>query len=330
MGAGRSAKKRVAAAQEQEIGSGYASQTYARALPQMGQPVRLPGCGGWLLRQRLGDTPFFDLRGSYPLFCCTDWQKLPTDIASLDGTAVSVSLVTDALAEVDEGSLRECFRDRFYRFKTHYIADLSQPPRSFIVKHHRKNAAKALRTLDVFEAQEPLTYLEDWCRLYAVLIQRHCIRGPQTFSDTSFAMQFRTPGIRVLVARDSSKHVVGMMLCFTQGLNAYTHLAAFDSTGYMKLASFGLMMRLIEGLSEEGYQCVDLGGVSGMIDAGARVDGLARFKQGWSNAVRSVLFCGRVLDRAAYKELCRTCGNGETEFFPAYRANASQQYVPTL
>jgi Acetyltransferase (GNAT) domain len=314
---------------EQAAESGYSSLAYARALPHMGQAVRLAESGGWLLRQSLGSTHLYDLRGTYPLYCCNCWQNLPADIASLDGSAVSISLVTDPFVDVDEAMLRDCFPDRTYRFKTHYVADLSESPRSFIIKHHRKNAAKALRALEVFESQKPIEYLDTWRQLYANLVQRHNIRGPQRFSDMSFARQFRTPGLRVFIAKDRAAQVVGMILCFTQGGYAYTHLAACNDRGYEQFASFGLMMRVIETLADEGFESVDLGGVAGMVDAGAKVDGLARFKQGWSNTVRSVWFCGRILDRAAYEMLSRTCCCREPGFFPAYRANEYQQYLPT-
>jgi hypothetical protein len=270
----------------------------------------------------------YDLRGTYPLFCCADWPQLPADIASLEVSAVSISLVTDPFADVDEAMLRDCFPDRTYRFKTHYIADLSQSPRSFVTKDHRKKADRAIRTLEIFEPQKPVTFLEVWRHLYAHLVRRHDIKGPNLFSDTSFARQFRTPGIRVFVAREPGNQVVGMMLCFTRRRNVYTHLAACNDRGYEQLACFGLMMRVIETFAEEGYELVDIGGVSGMVDLGAQVDGLAQFKQGWSNAVRSVWFCGRILNRAAYEALCRSCGTGTTEFFPAYRANEFQQYRP--
>ena len=309
--------------------SGYASLAYARALPHMGQVFRLAGSGSWQLRQSLGDTGWYDLRGTYPLYCCADWQRLPADIASLDESAVSMSFVTDTFADVDEAMLRDCFPDRTYRFKTHYIADLSQSPRSFVIKDHRKKADRAIRTLEIFEAPKPVAYLEVWRRLYAYLVQRHDIRGPQLFSDTSFARQFRAPGLRVFVAREPGKQVIGMMLCFTRGRNVYTHLAACNERGYEQLACFGLMMRVIETFAVEGYELVDLGGVAGMVDVGAQVDGLARFKQGWSNAARSVWFCGRILNRTAYDALCRACGTGETGFFPGYRANEFQQYRPT-
>lgn len=299
--------------------SGYASLAYAQALPQMGQPLRLPTSEAWLLQQEIDATGYMDVRGAYPLFCCADWQNLQVDLAALDESIAAVSLVTDPFGQYDEALLQKCFPDRAFRFKTHYLVDLSEPPASFIAKHHLRNVAKAQGALEIFEAPDSNAYLDVWCGLYENLVKRHNLRGLQAFSYISFARQFEVPGLRVFVAKERDT-VVGMLLCITQGDYSYYHLAAYSDRGYKLRASFGLFMHSFEVLAEDGIQKLNLGGAAGLLNAGSKENGLARFKRGWSNAVRDVWFCGRVLNRDAYEALCRQHDGPKNGFFPAYRA----------
>ena len=285
----------------------------------MGQPVRLPRSGGWLLQQAIDDTGHADLRGAYPLFCCANWNELSADLAALGDSSVAVSLVTDPFGRFDEAILHECFPDRMVRFKTHYLVDLSEPPTSFVSKHHLRNAAKAGKKLELFEAPAPLSYLDAWLQLYSKLIERHDIQGLAAFSDDSFARQFQVSGLRVFIAKENES-IVGISLWMTQGNHGYYHAAAYSERGYELRASFGLFMHAFEVLAEEGVRLLSLGGVAGLSDAEAKEDGLARFKQGWSNASCDVWLCGRVLNRGTYEVLCRERNVSTLSFFPAYRA----------
>lgn len=301
------------------VDSGYSSFAYTQALSHMGQPLRLPASGGWLLQQRIGATGYEEARGAYPLFCCENWQKLSVDFSALDESIVAVSLVTDPFRQPDEAMLREIFPDRVFRFKSHFIVNFSQPPASFVSKHHLRNARKAAKSLKIFEAQNPGTYLASWYKLYANLVKRHNICGLAAFSNDSFAKQFTIPGLRVFVAKQRDI-VVGMLLCVMQGDHGYYHLTAFSDRGYELGASFGLFLHSIEVLADDGIRKMDLGGVAGLLNSRSKESGLARFKQGWANDVCDVWFCGHVLNRDAYEGLCHQYDGSSHAFFPAYRA----------
>ena len=88
------------------------------------------------------------------------------------------------------------------------------------------------------------------------------------------------------------------------------------------IASAGDTAKLLGGYRDFlptlfGVSEVDLGGGAEGHDP---VDGLARFKRGWSTGTRTAWLGGRVLDRPAYAELCATTAG--TPFFPAYRSPA--------
>jgi hypothetical protein len=46
---------------------------------------------------------------------------------------------------------------------------------------------------------------------------------------------------------------------------------------------------------------------------------LSRFKRGWATGTRTAYFCGRIFDRANYREITRASGCMATDYFPAYR-----------
>ena len=104
----------------------YASLAYVQALPQMGQPLRLPSSGGWLLQQEIDATGYMDVRGAYPIFCCADWENLQVDLVALDESIAAVSLVTDPFGKYDEVMLQECFPDRAFRLSSKRIRVLSR------------------------------------------------------------------------------------------------------------------------------------------------------------------------------------------------------------
>ena len=64
-----------------------------------------------------------------------------------------------------------------------------------VPSNHKRNAKKALRSLDIHRCEDPAEYSEIWCGLYKNLIQRHNIQGIAKFSSLSFAFQFKTPGL---------------------------------------------------------------------------------------------------------------------------------------
>ncbi len=295
--------------------SGYPSPAYAASLAEFGEPLALPDSGGWLLRRPIGRTGQLDAMGPYPLFSCEDWSALPCDMDRLaaESNLLSVVLVADPFCPLSANTLAETFPDLCRPFKEHHVIDLAEAPDDFIDRHHARNVRYAARRVDVQRCPPPARYLDDWCELYACLVERHGIRGMARFSRESFTAQFDVPGLVAFraIAGDAT---VGMALWYAQGDRAYYHLGAYSEAGYNAKASFALFAEAIEHFRGEGLRWLGLGAGAGA--SGQGNDGLNRFKRGWANGVRPAYLCGRVLNRPAYDALS---GPAARSYFPAYR-----------
>lgn len=293
--------------------TGYLHPNYADSLSEFGAPLHLPKSGSWLLRRPV-DGIQTDAIGTYPLFACLDWKSLKCDLHQLGKSLLSVTLVTDPFGEYDEPLLRDCFGDVVTPFKSHFAHDLS---RSLIIsEHHARNASLGLKQVTVERCEDPSSQLDNWVRLYSVLIRRHQIIGIRAFSKNSFAKQLMTPGIVCFRAlRD--KQTVGMILWFLQNNVAYYHLGAYTDEGYQLRASFALFRKALDYFAESGLKYANLGAGAGL--GKAADDGLSRFKRGWSTSVHTAYLCGRIFDRQEYDRLVGARGIGTTDYFPAYR-----------
>jgi Acetyltransferase (GNAT) domain len=289
---------------------GYADPGYAESLSEFGAPRHLARSGGWLLERPLPGGSGTDLTGPYPLFACPNWPGLAEDMEALDEGAVSVVLVADPLADVDEHQLRGAFPDRVVPFKRHQVRELDSPAQ--LPEHHRRHLRRSSRALDVEVCAEPLHYLDDWVDLYAGLVALHGLTGVRAFSREAFRRQLTLPGM-VAVRADRDGETAGMALWLEDAPNAWYHLAAYAPAGYEVSASYALFAVALDHLRDRGVRRVDLGGAAGAADG---EDGLTRFKRGWATGERIAHLCGRVLDRAAYAELKPA---GASEWFPAYR-----------
>jgi len=298
----------------------YRRQEYAEALADFGTPRWLPHSQGWVLLRRVpGGDGAVDATGCYPLFSCGDWTRLGEDLADLrDAGVVSLVLVTDPLGGARSDDLRRVFRSVARPFKPHHVADLSVPVATFATAHHRRHWRRFLRRGRVEVCARPLDHLDDWLRLYGMLVRRHRIDGPARFSDASFRRQLALPGLlAVRAVLDGA--TVAMQLWLVDGDRAWYHLGAADAAGYRSGASHALMGETLSLLADRGVRLADLGAGAGLRHDPA--DGLARFKAGWSNTVRWAWLCGTVLDPQRHVSLCRLAGvapEGDG-FFPAYR-----------
>lgn len=295
--------------------TGYLHPDYARSLGEFGEPLALPRSGGWLLKRAVDDDAE-DAMGPYPLFTCSNWKTLKCDFDELGKSLVSVTVVTDPLGEYDAPLLRDCFGDLVIPFKSHYVTELDCSAESAMSEHHARNVRVGLKQVRVERCDIPSAYLEDWVRLYTVLMQRHQISGIRAFSRNSFATQLETPGIVCFRAvRDGE--TVGMVLWYVQNSAAYYHLGAYTEHGYELRASFALFRAALDYFAGCGLKYGNLGAGAGV--GNAADDGLSRFKRGWSTTVRTAYLCGRIFDRQKYDDLVRTRGVGHAGYFPAYR-----------
>ncbi len=210
--------------------TGYLHPRYAASFAEFGIARELPACGGWILERDIHGASHRDAMGLYPLFCCQDWSLLQADLEQLDGQLVSLALVTDPFGSFTEEDLKPHF-DVFFRYKEHFVTDLSMPIEKIVSKGHRKNARKALRNVNVEPCLDPLECAEEWTRLYEFLVKRHQIQGMRRFSRAVFEKQLQVPGVvyfRVL----HNGEIVGGDIYYLQNDVAYAHLAAFTDEGY--------------------------------------------------------------------------------------------------
>jgi hypothetical protein len=294
--------------------AGYLHPDYAESLAEFGTPRHLPRCGGWLLERQIPDTPYRDAMGCYPLFVCQDWSQLQLDLVNFEYNWVSLALVTDPFAEVDLTYLQHYF-NIFILFKQHFIIDFCQPINEIISSHHRYYMRKALQQISVEVCSDPIQYLDEWTANYATLVERHNINGIQAFSRRAFIKQLTIPGM-MMVRAISQGVTVGLNLWYIQEETAYDHLTACSGLGYQLRASYALKGYSIQYLADKVSR-IDLGGGAGLNREGK--DGLSKFKQGWSNGVRSVYFCGKIFDHKKYTEITQSKGVSTTNYFPAYR-----------
>ena len=300
----------------QEAVTGYGHQLYATAFTEVGTPRLLPGCGGWVIEREIRGSSARDAMGCYPIFVCQDWSRLNADLNQLGRDLVSLTVVTDPLADISEAALCEAFPHLMVRYKNHLLVRLGSSPETFVHPHHMRNAAKALRTVRVKQGAPSAELLTTWITLYGNLIARHNISGLTAFSAASFAVQFQVPGLVVQWA-EAEGEIVGMVLWYLHGRHAYYHLGAYSAAGYELKCSYALFLTAIESFASSGIQILCLGAGAGLVSSG--VDGLTRFKQGWSNATKSVHLCGRVFDLERYQEICRVRNVFTEDYFPAYR-----------
>lgn len=296
--------------------AGYRHPGYAEALADFGTPRALPRSKGWILERAIPGTPLSDAMGCYPLFCCQDWNGLGADLDMLEGELVSLALVTDPFGAYTRRDLQCCFRDLVRPYKEHYVIDLRQDQNRHVSKHHRRNARRGLRQVEVEVCAEPLCHLDEWVRLYASLAEKHEIQGMRAFSRASFEKQLQLPGTVLLRALHEGR-TVGMDLWYVQDDVGYGHLAAYDPVGYRTLASYALLWVALEYLAGT-VRWLDLGAGAGL--DGAAEDGLTHFKRGWATGTRPVYFCGRILNRTWYARLTQDNHARRTAYFPAYRA----------
>jgi Acetyltransferase (GNAT) domain len=306
---------------EVEACSGYLHPSYAASLAEFGVPKLLPQSGGWILEREVAGTPLRDAMGCYPLFACRDWRALPDDLETIAGEnsedgPVSLALVTDPFGNFDAGILRRCFGDRVIPFKEHFVVSLDGAAEDGVSDHHRYYAQRARASVEVEKCEDTTAFLDEWVELYRSLTVRHALKGVKAFSATAFAQQLKVPGIVVLRARCEGR-TVGAHLWYVQGDTAYSHLAAADERGYELMASYALYSFALEYFRDR-VQWLDLGAGAGL-DAGS-LDGLTRFKRGWTSRTRTAYFCGRIFDHEKYRALTAARKIQSSDYFPAYRA----------
>lgn len=295
--------------------AGYASSAYVQSLAAFGAPVALSRSGGWLLAAGIGDSGYRDAFGPYPMFAVEHSEHLAEDLDALKDELVSVYVVSDPLRGEQLGHFSSAF-DFVRTYKPHYIVDLATSFDSYLRRHHRRYAKRALEQVEVVCVPDPASYAAEWAALYEELCVRHRITGLRRFSAAAFAAQLAVPGCHYFRALQGSE-AVGGFICYADRGRAYAHLISTTSRGQTLLAQYALYWAAIEFFRDRA-RLFDLGGIPGGMDAAE--SGLSFFKSGWSTSIRNAMFCGRILNAAAYERLCMANPGGNQGHFPAYRS----------
>src|SRR5437764_8540564 len=276
--------------------TGYLHPLYARSLSEFGTPVQLALCGGWLLERRVPNSDLKEAMGCYPLFCCTDWTRLAADIEEIKDRYVTISLVVDPFAPVTTVDLSRYFQ-LVQSFKKHFIIDVTDSTDRHVHRHHRYYARRALRQIQVRLVDDPRACLDDWMRLYQILVERHHLRGIKAFSKTAFATQFNVPGLVIFKASRNGR-TIGLHLWYLQSGVAYSHLSASDYEGYSLRAAYALHWSAIQEFKRNHAQelrCIVLSEYAGATEDGR--NGLSIFNRIWATCENLKNFSGDIFHR---------------------------------
>lgn len=304
---------RAAVAEELQ---GYSHRLYAHSLSAFGEPTLLQRAGGWLLRRHLPHSEGCDAMGCYPLFTCTNWRALDSDLNEAGADCISVALVTDPFADIDEAHLRKIFPDVMRHYKDHFVIDLHKPADAFISRKRQKRILRLLSEVEIDVVEQPVSRLDEWCEAYGHLVRRHHITSLRAFSREAFAIQLAMPGMTMLRATQNGR-LLGMHLYVLQGDVAHSHLGAYTDEGYALGVTHALDWASLEVFAPKA-RWINLGAGAGAHNAGD--DGLTAYKRSWSTDTRPVYFCGRIFDRRRYDELSRVHPLAQADYFPQYRA----------
>jgi hypothetical protein len=305
-------------------GGVYSAPAYAACQRGLGDPVELERCGGWVLRRPIPGSDLEDAMGCYPLFACRAWDRLGEDVEGLRDRLVSLTLVSDPFAEFDPTSLGRTF-DVVRPFKTHFVADLNLAPERIASAHHRYEARRGLRRVEVDVCWRPRAHVDDWVDLYAQLVAYRGLNGPHALSAASFAQLFELDDV-VLLRAIAGGVTVGAQILILQGDVAHAHLAAFAPAGYRLGASYALDWMAVESMRDRA-RWLNWGGQAGLEENPD--DGLARYKRGWATHTRRAWLLGAILDPVAYAELCGGGAASQT-YFPAYRSGEFRRVDPGM
>lgn len=299
-----------------EMAVGYLSETYTDSFRDVAEPVFLPQSGGWLLERVIRDTSHCDAMGCYPLFLCSNWSKLSEDLEQANRGWVSVTSIVDPFGDYTEELLRDTYKDVVRPFKEHFVADLSTPVEKLANKHHRYYARRAFRDVHTEVLKHPVEFLDDWVRLYNVLVERHNIQDVRAFTREAFRKQLETPNMIVIRAVRNGESV-GAHIWVRHGDVVTSHLAAYSPKGYEVNVAYAIYWDSIEYFASQGARWLNLGAGSGTTQQ--HDDGLTRFKRGWTSTTRTAYLCGRILDWEGYRALTGRDEIDPEQYFPFYR-----------
>ena len=248
---------------------------------------------------------------------CRNPSYLQTDLIRLGSALVSVVAVLDPLDGQESAMYLDAFPDLLRPFKQHYLVNLDGDFVGVRPGKHRRNVKQARKKVRVEIASRPSEHHAEWVALYRQLIAyRNATSSSADFTEAGLQAQLDLPGMRYYRAMVEDT-CVAASLWLDRGDHTVYHLSASNETGHRLMASYALVDAALEDAAMRGLGFANLGGAAGLEDDES--DGLAQFKLGWSNERATALIGGKILDHAAYEEICGPTETGSA-FFPAYRS----------
>lgn len=265
----------------------FCSEPYSRALAEPG--VRPLYVEGWdshvLVREGRGGAR--QAVGVRPLAALDPNCDLQAGLDALRGAGIaSISLSTDPMWSPGLPVLERAF-DSCRAFREHYLVDRRAEVK--IRKRHRNRINQALRVGELREVSLA-EHLGRWLELYRSNVDKRQI--PQPFSPGYFEQLARIAGLRTIAVLVGGE-IVNMTLWFRHEDTLYFHDGASSATGFETSAAYAAFAHAIEQVADCPY--VLLGGSAGFRDE--RLDGLAVFKRGFSNATAVSYLCSASLNK---------------------------------
>jgi hypothetical protein len=274
----------------------------------------LGASGGFLLIRQIGQGPWFDACGAYPVLSCRDPSRIDEDIATLSDELVSVSLIPDPLLAWNLEALAGTF-PIIRPMGEHYLIDLDLRDRQ-PSSHHRRSLRKASTfNTEIRIETNPIQLVTEWTDLYSVLIKQVGITGVRRFSKEVFSNMLALRGASMVSAWDGEA-LLGLDWYFEDEDRVYAHLAAYSPSGYARAVSYPMMDAALRHFAKRGARVMDLGGVPVV---GGDDSGLAQFKRGWATRTEPAWLCGRVLNQSRYADLSASHQEAPDAYFPRYR-----------
>jgi hypothetical protein len=263
----------------------YCSSAYAEAQREPDSTIlAVPAWGTHLLvregpggkRLAVGGRPFASVDPS---------SDLPAGLEYLQREGISsVSLVTDPMWSPEHPALEQAF-GVCRHFKETYLVDRADPLR--ISKRHRNRINNA-RQGAVLEEISFSEHLDKWLELYRHNVANRQIAQP--FSESYSERLGALPGLRTLAVRVDGE-IVTITTWVRYRDTLYFHDAASSPEGHTAAASYVAFSHVIGNFTDCRY--VFLGGAAEYFDN--RLDGLARFKRGFSNRSTTSYLCSAIL-----------------------------------
>jgi transposase len=265
----------------------FCSESYSRALEEPGvRPLYVEGWDAHVL-VREGRGGAHQAIGVRPLGALDPNCDVRAGLDALQRAGIAtISLITDPMWCPELSVLQEAF-DSCRAFREHYLVDRGAEVK--IRKRHRNRINQARRVGEVHEISLA-EHLERWLELYQLNVANRQI--PQPFSRVYFERLACIAGLRT-IAVFVEDEIVNMTVWFQHEDTFYFHDGASSVTGFETSAAYAAFAHVIEEAADCRY--VLLGGSAGFRDE--RLDGLAVFKRGFSNASAVSYLCSAGLNK---------------------------------